>query len=272
MALLVVLAVDARAVWGSRIGAVAIPFAVPDEDALVARRAGLKELRRPVVASVPPVSRVRRTRCVTMTPVRGETGGKAKEDELVKHLSGISDAEITGLRGGVILDLPRWEFWETTPADWARYVDVNLFGVMNCCRAVLPPMLAQGRGSFINVASVAGGIVRWQEEGLPVVEPDMSPPDAAGAVFQGATLLLLDVAGAPVPQPLPVVDLLDDGARPRVRGEHDPDAWALAVAGRRGLARLHHRGEHLEGQKPVHCHCSLKANDDFGFWPFIHLL
>jgi O-antigen biosynthesis protein len=25
------------------------------------------------------------------------------------------DAEITGLRGGVILDLPRWEFWQTTP-------------------------------------------------------------------------------------------------------------------------------------------------------------
>jgi NADP-dependent 3-hydroxy acid dehydrogenase YdfG len=41
------------------------------------------------------------------------------------------------------------------PRDWDAMLQVNLRAVMVCCRAVLPPMLARGRGSIINVASVA---------------------------------------------------------------------------------------------------------------------
>jgi NADP-dependent 3-hydroxy acid dehydrogenase YdfG len=44
---------------------------------------------------------------------------------------------------------------EQTPRDWDAMLAVNLRAVMVCCRAVLPPMLARGRGSIINVASVA---------------------------------------------------------------------------------------------------------------------
>jgi NADP-dependent 3-hydroxy acid dehydrogenase YdfG len=44
---------------------------------------------------------------------------------------------------------------EQRPADWATMLQVNLRAVMVCCRAVLPPMLARGRGTIINVASVA---------------------------------------------------------------------------------------------------------------------
>ena len=43
----------------------------------------------------------------------------------------------------------------TKPADWDPMLAVNLRGAMLCCRAVLPPMIRQRRGTIINVASIA---------------------------------------------------------------------------------------------------------------------
>jgi NADP-dependent 3-hydroxy acid dehydrogenase YdfG len=43
----------------------------------------------------------------------------------------------------------------TKPADWDGMLAVNLRAVMVCCRAVLPMMVRQHRGTIINVASVA---------------------------------------------------------------------------------------------------------------------
>ena len=43
----------------------------------------------------------------------------------------------------------------SAPRDWDAMLAVNLRAVMVCCRAVLAPMLARGRGTIINVASVA---------------------------------------------------------------------------------------------------------------------
>lgn len=43
-----------------------------------------------------------------------------------------------------------------TDDDWRRCFAVDLDGVWHCCRAVLPQMLASGRGSIINIASVHG--------------------------------------------------------------------------------------------------------------------
>lgn len=43
----------------------------------------------------------------------------------------------------------------TKPADWEPMLAVNLRGAILCCRAVLPPMLRQRRGTIINVASIA---------------------------------------------------------------------------------------------------------------------
>lgn len=40
--------------------------------------------------------------------------------------------------------------------EWKRVIAVNLTGVFNCTKAVLPTMKAQGRGSIINVSSVVG--------------------------------------------------------------------------------------------------------------------
>ena len=41
------------------------------------------------------------------------------------------------------------------PGDWDAMLRVNLRAAMVCCRAVLPAMLGRGRGTIINVASVA---------------------------------------------------------------------------------------------------------------------
>ncbi len=41
----------------------------------------------------------------------------------------------------------------STEADWRRCLSVDLDGVWHCCRAVLPGMLAAGRGAIVNIAS-----------------------------------------------------------------------------------------------------------------------
>ncbi|MDB5848845.1 MAG: 3-oxoacyl-ACP reductase [Rhodoferax sp.] len=47
------------------------------------------------------------------------------------------------------------------PAAWTRIVDVNLVGVYNVCRAVVPLMRQAGQGRIVNIASLAG------KEGTP---------------------------------------------------------------------------------------------------------
>jgi NAD(P)-dependent dehydrogenase (short-subunit alcohol dehydrogenase family) len=47
---------------------------------------------------------------------------------------------------------------EMTPADWDWAIGVNLSGPWYLCRSVLPGMVELGRGSIVNVTSVAGYI------------------------------------------------------------------------------------------------------------------
>jgi NAD(P)-dependent dehydrogenase (short-subunit alcohol dehydrogenase family) len=46
-------------------------------------------------------------------------------------------------------------FAETDPADWDRYIRVNLYGVMHCTRAALPGMIAAGEGRVVTIISDA---------------------------------------------------------------------------------------------------------------------
>lgn len=48
------------------------------------------------------------------------------------------------------------QFRESDPASWRGPIDVNLYGVMNCARAVINPMCERGWGRIVTIASGAG--------------------------------------------------------------------------------------------------------------------
>jgi len=49
-------------------------------------------------------------------------------------------------------------FTDSDPADWDRVIQINLYGVLNTSKAVLPVMAEQGRGTVVNIASDAGRV------------------------------------------------------------------------------------------------------------------
>jgi 3-oxoacyl-[acyl-carrier protein] reductase len=49
-------------------------------------------------------------------------------------------------------------FWEVGPEDWNRWLGPNLFGVLNCCHAVVPGMIERGYGRLVTVISEAGRV------------------------------------------------------------------------------------------------------------------
>jgi len=59
----------------------------------------------------------------------------------------IASAGITG---------PTATLWEYPPQEWRRVIDIDLNGVFNTCRAVVPYMLKHDYGRIVNIASVAG--------------------------------------------------------------------------------------------------------------------
>lgn len=50
----------------------------------------------------------------------------------------------------------RGSFFESDPSDWEPFLRVNLYGVLHCCRAVLPGMVERGWGRIITIVSDAG--------------------------------------------------------------------------------------------------------------------
>jgi len=54
------------------------------------------------------------------------------------------------------------DFLGHTVQDWDRVIGVNMRGVFLCMRAALPGMIQAGRGSIVNLASVAGQYVTTQ--------------------------------------------------------------------------------------------------------------
>lgn len=54
-------------------------------------------------------------------------------------------------------------FIDMTEEDWDKVINVNLKGVFNCTKAVIPYMVRQKYGRIINIASIAGTIVGFPQ-------------------------------------------------------------------------------------------------------------
>jgi 2-dehydro-3-deoxy-L-rhamnonate dehydrogenase (NAD+) len=51
---------------------------------------------------------------------------------------------------------PNHKTWEYPFEAWRQVIDINLFGVFLCCRAIVPQMIKRNYGRIVNVASIAG--------------------------------------------------------------------------------------------------------------------
>lgn len=71
-------------------------------------------------------------------------------------------------------------FAETEPKDWDGVVQINTYGTMHCCRAVIGHMIAQRSGRIVNIISEAGR----------VGEPGMAAYSGAKAGMVGFTKAL----------------------------------------------------------------------------------
>jgi NAD(P)-dependent dehydrogenase (short-subunit alcohol dehydrogenase family) len=50
------------------------------------------------------------------------------------------------------------KFLQTASPDWKRIVDLNVYGMLNCCKAVLPGMVARHGGKIVSIMSEAGRV------------------------------------------------------------------------------------------------------------------
>ncbi|MGE2691228.1 SDR family NAD(P)-dependent oxidoreductase [Mycolicibacterium pulveris] len=77
------------------------------------------------------------------------TEAVAAQDDLDILVNNAGNAGAEGFAG-------RGPFAESEPADWEPYLQVNLYGVLHCTRAVLPAMVAGKWGRVITIVSDAG--------------------------------------------------------------------------------------------------------------------
>lgn len=49
-------------------------------------------------------------------------------------------------------------FLQSDESDWEKIIAINLYGMLHCCKAVLPVMVGQGSGKVVNIGSDAGRV------------------------------------------------------------------------------------------------------------------
>jgi 2-dehydro-3-deoxy-L-rhamnonate dehydrogenase (NAD+) len=69
-------------------------------------------------------------------------------------LKGLSQIDI--MVGNAGIAGPNHKIWEYPVDEWKKVIEVNLYGVYYCNRAVVPHMIERNYGRIVNIASVAG--------------------------------------------------------------------------------------------------------------------
>lgn len=70
-------------------------------------------------------------------------------------VAGLGSIDILVNNAGLPPAAAKAPFLEQTPEQWRPYIDVNLFGVLNCVHAVLPGMVERGWGRIVTITSGA---------------------------------------------------------------------------------------------------------------------
>lgn len=90
----------------------------------------------------------------------GEAGGECRvivadlaSPEVVRRALAGVEADVLVNNAGVMTKKP---FAELSPEEWHTMVDVNFNAVFHVTQALLPGMIARGRGHIVNIASIAG--------------------------------------------------------------------------------------------------------------------
>jgi len=98
----------------------------------------------------------RTTPMLVVADVSSESG----VDHLIAEAEALSGhIDILVNNAGVLFQM---DFLGHTVEDWDRVLGVNMRGVFLCMRAALPGMIKAGKGSIVNLASVAGQYVTTQ--------------------------------------------------------------------------------------------------------------
>ena len=67
----------------------------------------------------------------------------------------VNNAGMAGPNAQMRLTRP---FWEEGPEEWDKYLRTNMYGVFNCCHAVLPGMVAANKGRIVTITSDSGRV------------------------------------------------------------------------------------------------------------------
>jgi 3-oxoacyl-[acyl-carrier protein] reductase len=97
----------------------------------------------------------------------------------------VNNAGISGSSG---------DTWQSTPSDWWRVFEVNVFGTFLCCHAVLPGMLARGSGRIVNLSSNAA-FYPLEDESVPIFSAYLA---SKAAVIRFSEALASEVRAAGV--------------------------------------------------------------------------
>jgi 3-oxoacyl-[acyl-carrier protein] reductase len=90
------------------------------------------------------------------------TSHEAVEAGVAQAQEALGPVDILVNNAGVPASMALTRFLEMEPEEWSPYVDLNLYGVLHCSRAVLAGMCERGWGRIVTISSGAGQI------GIPI--------------------------------------------------------------------------------------------------------
>jgi 3-oxoacyl-[acyl-carrier protein] reductase len=141
-------------------------------------------------------------------------GDLTKEDDLARVFGEIvqkagpvdvlvNNAGVASRKGR---DVP---IWESVREDWEFVLNINVTGLVLCCKAVLPSMIERKYGRIVNIASIAG------KEGNPKMAPYSASKAAVIALTKSLSKELVGKGDicvnsvAPAVIQTPILDQLD---------------------------------------------------------------